>query len=157
MTAVAIFSADPVLRRKLEQLLREDPTMTVVGVADNPSAVLRLIDQNHVDAVLADSPPHEQFADWRIRHAETAFVVLVDIRDVLRYLPKPRAIKTRSASEYDAILFRAAQSFTATNSSGGNRTPTNGFLPTGGCSFSGTSFSDLPLMVTFYKKHRSGE
>ena len=39
MTAIAIFSADPVLRCKLEQLLREDPAMTVVGVADNPSAV----------------------------------------------------------------------------------------------------------------------
>ena len=55
MVAIAIFSADPVLRRSLEQLLREDPAMTVVGVADDPSAVLRLIDQNHVDAVLVDS------------------------------------------------------------------------------------------------------
>lgn len=78
MTAVAIYSADPVLRCSLEQLLREDPAMTVVGVADNPSAMLRLIEQNHVDAVLADSPPHEQLADWRTRHGETAFVVLVD-------------------------------------------------------------------------------
>ncbi len=78
MTAVAIYSADPVLRCSLEQLLREDPAMTVVGVADNPSAMLRLIEQNHVDAVLADSPPHEQLADWRIRHGETAFVVLID-------------------------------------------------------------------------------
>ena len=54
MTAVAIYSADPVLRCSLEQLLREDPAMTVVGVADNPSAILRLIEQNHVDAVLAE-------------------------------------------------------------------------------------------------------
>ena len=53
MVAIAIFSADPVLRRSLEQLLREDPAMTVVGVTDDPSAVLRLIDQDHVDAVLA--------------------------------------------------------------------------------------------------------
>ena len=30
MTAVAIYSADSVLRCSLEQLLREDPTMTVV-------------------------------------------------------------------------------------------------------------------------------
>lgn len=78
MTAVAIYSADPVLRCSLEQVLREDPAMTVVGVADNPSAMLRLIEQNHVDAVLADSPPHEQLADWRTLHGETAFVVLVD-------------------------------------------------------------------------------
>jgi DNA-binding NarL/FixJ family response regulator len=53
MVAIAIFSADPVLPRSLEQLLREDPTLTVVGVTDDPSAVLRLIDQDHVDAVLA--------------------------------------------------------------------------------------------------------
>jgi len=78
MTAIAIYSADPVLRCSLEQLLRGDPAMTVVGVADNPSAMLRLIDQNHVDAVLADSPPREQLADWRNRQADTAFVVLID-------------------------------------------------------------------------------
>ena len=78
MTTIAIYSADPVLRCSLEQLLRGDPAMTVVGVADNPSAMLRLIDQNHVDAVLADSPPREQLADWRNRHGDTAFVVLID-------------------------------------------------------------------------------
>ena len=39
MVAIAIFSADPVLRRSLEQLLREDPALTVVGVTDDPSAV----------------------------------------------------------------------------------------------------------------------
>jgi DNA-binding NarL/FixJ family response regulator len=78
MTTIAIYSADPVLRCSLEQPLREDPAMSVVGVADNPSALLQLIDQNHVDAVLADSPPREQLADWRNRHADTAFVVLID-------------------------------------------------------------------------------
>jgi DNA-binding NarL/FixJ family response regulator len=40
--------------------------------------LLRLIDQNHVDAVLADSPPREQLANWRNGHADTAFVVLID-------------------------------------------------------------------------------
>jgi DNA-binding NarL/FixJ family response regulator len=78
MTTIAIYSADPVLRCSLEQLLRGDPAMTVVGVADDPSALLRLIDRNHVDAVLADSPPREQLADWRNRQADTAFVVLID-------------------------------------------------------------------------------
>ncbi|MGH7485228.1 MAG: hypothetical protein ACREMY_06425 [bacterium] len=55
MVAIALFSADPLLRRSVEQLLREDSTVTVVGVADDPSAFLRLIDQNQVDAVLADA------------------------------------------------------------------------------------------------------
>ena len=81
MVAIAIFSADPILRRSLEQLLREDPAITVVGVADDPSAMLRLIDQDHVDAVLADAPPREQLADWRIQYDRTAFVVLVDEAD----------------------------------------------------------------------------
>ena len=78
MTAVAIYSADPVLRCSLEQLLREDPATTLVGIADNPSAMLRLIEQNHVDAVLADSPPLDQLADWRTRQGETAILVLID-------------------------------------------------------------------------------
>ncbi len=78
MIAIAIYSADPVLRCSLERRLRGDPAMTVVGVADDPSALLRLIDRNHVDAVLADSPPYEQLADWRNRHGDTAFVVLID-------------------------------------------------------------------------------
>jgi len=78
MIAVAIYSADPVLRCSLEQLLRDDAAMTVVGVAENPSAMPSLIDQNHVDAVLADSPPHEQLTDWRTRQAGTAFVILID-------------------------------------------------------------------------------
>jgi two-component system, NarL family, nitrate/nitrite response regulator NarL len=81
MVAIVIFSADPALRRGLEQLLREDPAMTVVGVVDDPSAVLRLIDQNHVDAVLADAPTREQLVDWRTPRGETAFVVLVEGSD----------------------------------------------------------------------------
>jgi DNA-binding NarL/FixJ family response regulator len=77
MFAIVIFCADPALRHKVESWLREDSSMIVVGVTDDPSAVLPLIDQNHVDAVLADAPPHAQLADWRTRHGETAFLVLV--------------------------------------------------------------------------------
>jgi NarL family two-component system response regulator YdfI len=78
MLAIAIFSADPVLRRSLDEALRQDPAVTIVGIADEPAAVPRLIEQNHVDAVLADAPPHDQLSDWRNRHDRTAFVVLVD-------------------------------------------------------------------------------
>ncbi len=63
MVAIAIFSADPVRRRSLEEVLRGDSTITIVGVADDPAAVLRLIDQNHVDAVLADAPTREHLGD----------------------------------------------------------------------------------------------
>ena len=108
MTAIAIYSADPVLRCSLERQLREDPAMSVVGVADNPSALLQLIDQNHVDAVLVDSPPHEQLADWRTRHGETAFVVLIDgcnKEDSLEALyAGARGILPRSAERNEIVV-----------------------------------------------------
>jgi DNA-binding NarL/FixJ family response regulator len=108
MVGIVIFSADPVLRSSLEGLLRGTPTITIVGVTDNPSAVLRLINEYHVDAVLADAPPHEQLADWRIRHDETAIVVLVDgadeedSRDAL--YAGARAILPRSAERNEIIV-----------------------------------------------------
>jgi two-component system nitrate/nitrite response regulator NarL len=108
MVAIAIFSPDPVPRRSLEQLLREDPALTVVGVTDDPSAVLRLIDQDHVDAVLADAPLREQLDDWRIRHNQTAFMVLVDGADEENSLEAlyagARAILPRSAERNEIIL-----------------------------------------------------
>jgi len=81
MVAIAIFSADPAMRRSLEQLLREDSTLSIVGVVDDPAAISLLIDQNHVNVVLADVPPLEQLTDWRIRHNQTAFVVFVEGAD----------------------------------------------------------------------------
>ncbi len=78
MVAIAIFSADPVRRRSLDEALRQDPAITIVGLADEPAAVARLIEQNHVDAVVADAPPPDQLSDWRNRHDRTAVVVLVD-------------------------------------------------------------------------------
>jgi DNA-binding NarL/FixJ family response regulator len=108
MTAIAIYSADPVLRCSLERQLREDPAMSVVGVADNPSALLQLIDQNHVDTVLADSPPREQLADWRTRHGETAFVVLIggcNKEDSLEALyAGVRGILPRSAERNEIVV-----------------------------------------------------
>jgi DNA-binding NarL/FixJ family response regulator len=77
MVAIAIFSADPAVRRTLEQLLHEDSALSIVGVFDDPAAISRLIDQNHVGVVLADVPPLERLADWRIRHNQTAFVIFV--------------------------------------------------------------------------------
>jgi DNA-binding NarL/FixJ family response regulator len=81
VVAVAIFSTDPALRRSLERLLREEPAVTIVGVADAPAAVLGLIAHDSVDAVLADAPPRDQLSDWRVRYDRTAFVVLVDGTD----------------------------------------------------------------------------
>jgi DNA-binding NarL/FixJ family response regulator len=102
MVAVAIFSADPVLRRSLEQLLRGDPTMTVVGVAGDPSALLPLIEQDQVNVVLAHVPSREQLTDWLIQRDEIAFILLVDGVDVESSLDAlyagARAILPRSAA-----------------------------------------------------------
>jgi len=107
MVAIVIYSADPVLRRSLEQLLREDPALTVVGVAHDPAAMLRLIDQNHVDAVLVDTPLLEQLADWRFGHDRTAIMVLVDGADEEDSLDAlyagARAILPRSAERNEIV------------------------------------------------------
>ena len=81
MVAIAIFSTDPVLRRRLEQMLRAEPAVTLAGVANDPSALLRLIEENHVDVILADAPAREQLSDWRRRHRQMALVVLLDGSD----------------------------------------------------------------------------
>ena len=104
MLAIAIFSADPALRRSLEQLPRGDPAILVVGVADDPAALLRLIEQRQVDVVLvdvvlADAP--SRLAEWRMRHERTAVVVLVDGTE------PADAIAALQAGA-DAILPRAA-------------------------------------------------
>jgi DNA-binding NarL/FixJ family response regulator len=76
MVAIAIVSADPILRRALTQLLREEPTVTLVTAADNSAGVLPLIDQRQLDAILADAPSREQLADWR---GKVALIVLLDV------------------------------------------------------------------------------
>jgi DNA-binding NarL/FixJ family response regulator len=107
MVAIAIFSADPVLRRSLARLLRADPVITVIGVADDPAAVLPLIEQNQIDVILADSPSSEQSAIWRMQHDETAFIVLVDSADVESSLDAlyagARAILPRSAGRDEIV------------------------------------------------------
>lgn len=107
MVAVAIFSIDPVLRRKLEQLPRDDPAVVLVGVVDQPRSLWELVDENHVDAVLTDAPTRELLADYRGRHDRTALVVLLDgadAEDIVRVLSTgARAVLDRSASRNEII------------------------------------------------------
>ena len=81
MVAIAIFSVDPVLRGSLEQLPREDPAITVVGIVDSPSALSELAEKHHVDVVVAEAPPSEQLTDWQVRHQQTAWVIILDRAD----------------------------------------------------------------------------
>ena len=81
MVAIAIFSTDPVLRRRLEEWLRGEQAVALAGVANNPAALLRLIEEDHIDVVLADAPSRGQLSDWRRRHGRMALVVLLDGTD----------------------------------------------------------------------------
>jgi len=81
MVAVAIYSADPALRLRLEQLLRIELGYTVTSVTHDPAAVSRLIEQSRVDTVVAHAPPREQLSNWRDRHSATTFVVIAGEND----------------------------------------------------------------------------
>jgi DNA-binding NarL/FixJ family response regulator len=60
MAAVAIYSADRELRRKLDALLRKEPDLTIVAVAEDPEALLKVLDAQQVDAVVTDVLPESQ-------------------------------------------------------------------------------------------------
>ena len=93
MVAVAIFSADPVLRRNLEQLPRDDPALVIVGIADQPSSVRELVNRNLIDVLLVDAPTRELLAEYRAGRDRIALVVLLDgaaLRTLLARLARAR-------------------------------------------------------------------
>jgi DNA-binding NarL/FixJ family response regulator len=106
MVAVAIFSADPVLRRNLERLPRDDPTLVIVGMVDQPSTLRELVNRNRVDVLLADVPPRELLPVYRSGN-NIALVVLLDeanAEDTARALSAgARAVLDRSASRNEII------------------------------------------------------
>ena len=76
MIAVAIFSLDQTLRRRLEELPRKDPAIMLVGIAETLAALEALAKAHHLDVVLsAEAPAYGSLADWRARHPHTAWVV----------------------------------------------------------------------------------
>jgi DNA-binding NarL/FixJ family response regulator len=105
MVAVAIFSADPVLRRNLEQLPRDDPTLVIVGMVDQPSTLRELVNRDRVDVLLADAPPRELLPVYR--SGNIALVVLLDgtnAEDTAGTLSAgARAVLDRSASRNEII------------------------------------------------------
>jgi DNA-binding NarL/FixJ family response regulator len=107
MVVVAIFSIDPVLRRNLEQLPRDDPAVVIVGTLDQPSSLPELVSRDRVDVLLADVPTQELLAEYRARHGRIALVVLLDganSEDIVRALSGgARAVLDRSASRNEII------------------------------------------------------
>jgi len=79
MIGVLIFAVDARLRRTLEQLSQKDPTIAIVGIANDQSSLLSLAATSHVDVVLTqEMPSAEMFADLRVLHDDAAWVLFQD-------------------------------------------------------------------------------
>jgi DNA-binding NarL/FixJ family response regulator len=81
MVAVAIYSADPAFRLRLEQLLRAELGYTIASVTNDPAAVSQLIEQRGVDTVVAHVPSRELLTEWRNRHPATTLVIIAGESD----------------------------------------------------------------------------
>jgi DNA-binding NarL/FixJ family response regulator len=108
MVAIAIVSANPGLRRDLAQALRGEPTIRAIKVADGPTAVLPLIEQNPPDVILTDASWREHLVDLRIQDGRIAVIVILDgvndaetSRDALQ--AGARAILPRSSGREEIV------------------------------------------------------
>jgi DNA-binding NarL/FixJ family response regulator len=107
MAAVAILSADPLLRRSLEQLSRDEPTVTLVCCVDRLSDLLRLMSRDQVDIVLMDAPTPEHLQEWQAAGNHTVLLVLlrtVTAKDTIEALNAgATAVLRRSASRSEIL------------------------------------------------------
>ena len=118
MVAIAIFSVDQTLRRRLEQRPRKDPAITLVGIADSPAALLALAEKHDLDVVLTgDVPAAELLADWQARHRRPAWIVFLAKADEQKSLEAlgagASAVLSRSAdpTEIVAVIRALASGF----------------------------------------------
>jgi DNA-binding NarL/FixJ family response regulator len=89
VTAVAILSADPVLRRRLQRLPQADPTVTLAGLVEDSASLLRLLDRESIDVVLIDRPTGEHLAQWNDGHRQPPLLALLEtgeLKDAFRLL-----------------------------------------------------------------------
>jgi DNA-binding NarL/FixJ family response regulator len=118
MVAIVIFSVDQTLRRRLEQLPRKDPAITLVGIADSPAALLALAERHDLDVVLSgEVPAAELLADWQARHRRPAWIVFLAKADEQKSLEAlgagASAVLSRSAdpTEIVAVIRALASGF----------------------------------------------
>lgn len=118
MVAIAIFSVDQTLRRRLEQLPRKDPAITLVGIADSPAALLALAERHDLDVVLSgEVPAAELLADWQARRRRPAWIVFLAKADEQKSLEAlgagASAVLSRSAdlTEIVAVIRALASGF----------------------------------------------
>ena len=78
MVGIAIFSTDPVLRRNLEQLPRDDPAVVIVGTVDQASSLRELDNRDGVDVLVADVPTQEVLTEYRAGRDPIPLVVMLE-------------------------------------------------------------------------------
>jgi DNA-binding NarL/FixJ family response regulator len=97
--AVAIFSADPALRRRLEQL----QGIAIVGVGARASDLLNLFGARAIDVAVIDSPTPAQLQQWKEACNRPPLLVLLpagDGKDAARALDAgASALLDRAAAE----------------------------------------------------------
>jgi DNA-binding NarL/FixJ family response regulator len=74
--AVAILSADPALRRRLERL-QDDRAVAIVGVAGHSSDLLSLLGERAIDVAVIDCPTPAQLQQWKAARDRPPLVVLL--------------------------------------------------------------------------------
>lgn len=107
MAAVAIVSADPVLRRSLGQLRQDEPAVAIVGCVGRLSDLSKLSSRHQVDVVLMDAPTREQLEEWQGAGNHTVLLVLlraVTAKDTIEALNAgATAVLGRSASRNEIL------------------------------------------------------
>ena len=81
MVGIAIFSTDPVLRRNLEQLPRDDPAVVIVAMVGQASSLRELDNRDGVDVLVADVPTQELLTQYRAGRDPIPLVVMLEGAD----------------------------------------------------------------------------
>lgn len=76
--AIAIVSTDPILCRSLEQLLRDEPTVALIGSVDQPFALTTLAKEHHIDVALIHAPSAKLFTESQISCPEAVWIAIID-------------------------------------------------------------------------------
>jgi two-component system, NarL family, response regulator YdfI len=77
MLTVAILSSDSTLRDALEQIMRNDRSLSLVRSADTPAMLLSFADINRIDVLLA-APQRGEHFDWSALRDRFGLVAILD-------------------------------------------------------------------------------